>query len=109
MKPHPDEVDDVKWVTPEEMDAMMDDKGKCPGSKSFTPLLGLPPPKLIYLWYWHHSGRFPRVCDTDASRTCSTKPMDAAPLAFPFRRQPLVAVVPYHNGAFCARVVAQLE
>lgn len=28
MKPHPDEVDDVKWVSLEEMDAMMDDKGE---------------------------------------------------------------------------------
>lgn len=27
MKPHPDEVDDVKWVTLEEMDEMMADEG----------------------------------------------------------------------------------
>lgn len=28
MKPHPDEVDAIKWVSLEEMDAMMDDQGK---------------------------------------------------------------------------------
>lgn len=28
MKPHPDEVDAVKWVTLEEMDTMMDDDGE---------------------------------------------------------------------------------
>lgn len=28
MKPHPDEVDAVKWVSLEEMDAMMEDQGK---------------------------------------------------------------------------------
>lgn len=27
MKPHPDEVDAVKWVSLEEMDAMMDNQG----------------------------------------------------------------------------------
>lgn len=27
IKPHPDEVDDVKWVSLSEMDAMMDDPG----------------------------------------------------------------------------------
>lgn len=28
MKPHPDEVDAVKWVSLEDMDAMMEDQGK---------------------------------------------------------------------------------
>lgn len=28
MKPHPEEVDDVKWVTLEEMDEMMADEGE---------------------------------------------------------------------------------
>ena len=27
MKPHPEEVDDVKWVTLQEMDEMMQDEG----------------------------------------------------------------------------------
>ncbi len=44
MKPHPDEVDEVKWVTPEEMDAMMDDQGKWPLPKSFARSFGLFPP-----------------------------------------------------------------
>lgn len=31
MTPHPDEVDAVKWVSLEEMDAMMNDHGACFG------------------------------------------------------------------------------
>ena len=37
MNPHPDEVDDVKWVTPEEMDEMMDNQGKSMSLSGSTP------------------------------------------------------------------------